>query len=167
MQTWPVIVVNLPFEDSGGELTTLAMKAKWTLAYAKVPPMAVPANLRLVIFLIAHLPTSFGCDFRFNGRKTARNSYYGLRLRFPCLSSTSEVATFGGGLSLFAVKPSLSRHPSLAISCGCPLARRDMLICGSPATFCHKIGPGSNVLLHSANEVWGVTADNPFRTGFC
>ncbi|MFP3018813.1 MAG: nucleotide-binding protein [Candidatus Hodgkinia cicadicola] len=170
VQTSPVIVVNLPFEDSGGELTTLAMEAKWTLAYAKVPPMSVPANLKLVIIPNCP-PSSEAFDiirmwFPFlMAVRRLEIAIMAFGFAFHALSSASEVATFGRGLSLFAVKTSLSRRPSLAISCGCPLARRDMLICGSTVTFCHKIGPGSNVLLHSANEVWGVTADNSFGIG--
>ncbi|MGP1925334.1 MAG: hypothetical protein ACTS6A_01100 [Candidatus Hodgkinia cicadicola] len=101
----------------------------------------------------------------FNGVRRLEIAIMAFGFAFHAFSSTSEVATFGGGLSLFAVKTSLSRRPSLAISCGCPLTRRDMLICGSTVTFCHKIGPGSNVLLHSANEVWGATADNSFGIG--
>ncbi|MGP1923264.1 MAG: hypothetical protein ACTS6H_02235, partial [Candidatus Hodgkinia cicadicola] len=102
----------------------------------------------------------------FNGVRRLEIAIMAFGFAFHAFSSTSEVATFGGGLSLFAVKTSLSRRPSLAISCGCPLTRRDMLICGSTVTFCHKIGPGSNVLLHSANEVWGASGRQFLRNRF-
>ncbi|MGP1914577.1 MAG: nucleotide-binding protein [Candidatus Hodgkinia cicadicola] len=168
--TAAVIVVDLPLEDSGGELTVLALEAKWTLTYAKVPPMAVPPNLKLIIIPNCP-PTSeaFGIiRMWFPFLTTVQRlgiSIIAFGFGFHALSSASSVETFGRGLSLFNVETLLSRRPSPTISCKCPLARREMLICGLAVAVCHKIGRHSNVLLHSAEAVWGISADNSFGIG--
>ncbi|MGP1911463.1 MAG: nucleotide-binding protein [Candidatus Hodgkinia cicadicola] len=168
--TAAVIVIDLPLEDSGGELATLALEAKWALTYAKVPPLSVPPNLKLVI--IPNCPptsSAFGIIemwFQFlTSVKCLGLPIMALGFGFHALSSASEVGSFGRGLKLFPAETLMSRRQTSPVNCKCPLTRRDMTICGQAITVCQKINYPTIVLLHSADKVWGISTENSLGIG--
>ncbi|MFP3037718.1 MAG: AAA family ATPase [Candidatus Hodgkinia cicadicola] len=170
VHTSAVLVVDLPFETSGAELSAFALEPTWSLTYAKVPPLVITRQLKLVIVPdCAPSVEAFGVlrmwlPFLMRA-KTRGVAVLALGFAFHALSATPRVIANAKGLCLFNVETVMLRSGRPLANCKCTLMGPLTMINGQASVMCRKVGHPSNVLLRSANGIWGTFEGSTFGIG--